>query len=213
MYYPSADSFISSINWATLWTDPAPIPESGTRKTPPPPPRMSDVFDGDAGDEADVVEKEDPELQRVIQMYGGLSPSPKPSEVKKSQASPSMCPVVQEEGEDDSSKDEPLAPFGFGTQFGPLHHVLSPVAEEEPTTWIETFASPLPRQSNSGFVAARYRRTPPSIDPSRAAAASIPPVPGSALSPHKYCDYQQSQPPRSGVVHQGMARDAVLDGD
>ncbi|KAG9046478.1 pkb-activating kinase-like protein [Tulasnella sp. UAMH 9824] len=229
--------FLSSVTWATLWTEPAPLPISGTRGPPPPPPRMSDVFDdddddddvgamwdkfvgtraSDSEDEEDdgplappkdnvnppKTEKEDPELQRVIRMYGNLNPSTKPSE-EKAKASPSTCPVVVEEREDESPKDEAVAPLDLGPTSTPSHHVLSPVVEEEPTPGVGTVASSPLRQRNSGFVVVsrpthhpsssslsgirsgspnkRDRRAPPSIDPSAAAATSIPPAPGSASS-------------------------------
>lgn len=180
------------------------------------------------------TEKEDPELQRVIRMYGNLNPSAKPNEVEKTKSSPSTCPVVQEEGEDESGKDEPLAPLDLGPSSAPLHHVLSPVVEEEPAPRVGTVASSPLRQRNSGFVVVsrpthhpsssslsgirsgspnkRDRRAPPSIDPSAASAASIPPAPGSASSsvtssegsPLEPVAPHMQQHSSSGSGHQGL---------
>ncbi|KAG9018592.1 pkb-activating kinase-like protein [Tulasnella sp. 427] len=160
-------------------------------------------------------EKEDPELQRVRRMYGNLNatdakPVEKPVDsVEKVEAGPSTCPVVQEEtSEDDStSKEDNVAPLELGTAPAPLHHVLSPVVEEEPTPRFGTIpatASPPLRQRNSGFVVVsrpghhqhtassssrsgspskRDRRAPSvSIDPSVASTGRVPPPPGSASS-------------------------------
>ncbi|KAG9019085.1 pkb-activating kinase-like protein [Tulasnella sp. 427] len=159
-----AHSFLSFVDWTTLWTDPAPAPGSGTRKPPPPPPNMSNVFDSDGDDEDFVgvgnqardpeeeeeedgplalpqdatavkppkVEKEDPELQRVRRMCGNSNANEaksaeKPADsVEQVKASPSTCPVVQEEaGEDDSaSQEDDVVPLDLGPTSVPLHHVL-----------------------------------------------------------------------------------------